>query len=90
MLGSGGKPCAHSEYPVGEGYGLQHAATGDPINPDDHKPVGPILMTAWELQDFEVKTVINHIENDLGYEVLMSQSHPDLFLAVLFCRIGSA
>ena len=71
-------------HPVGEGYGLQHVATGEPIIPDEHKPDGPIHMTAWELQDFGLKMVINHIENDLGYEVLMSQSHPDLSPSIWF------
>ena len=70
--------------PVSEGYGLRHAETDEVIIPDDYKPDGPVPMTAWELQDFGVKVVINHLENDLGYEVLMSQSHPDLSPSIWF------
>ena len=75
---------AGSWTPVSEGYGLRHAETDEVIIPDDYKPDGPVLMTAWEIQDFGVKVVIDHIEKDLGYEVLMSQSHPDLSPSIWF------
>ena len=75
---------AGSWTPVSEGYGLRHAETDEVIIPDDYKPDGPVLMTAWEIQDFGVKVVIDHIENDLGYKVLMSQSHPDLSPSIWF------
>ncbi len=70
--------------PIFEGYGLKHAESDDVIIPKEWKPNAPVLMTAWELQDFGVKMVINHIENDLGFEVLMSQSHPDLSPSIWF------
>ena len=70
--------------PVEKDHGLTHAETNDPIKPENHKPAGPVRMTAWELQDFGVKAVINHIEKDLGHQVLMSQSHPDLSPSIWF------
>ena len=70
--------------PVAKDHGLTHAETNEPIIPQNYKPVGPVRMTAWELQDFGVKAVINHIEKDLGHQVLMSQSHPDLSPSIWF------
>ncbi len=60
------------------GWGLIDPETKKMINPYDIVSIENIIMTDWEIQDFAVKVVRNHLEDVLGYKILSSQGNPSV------------
>ena len=59
-------------------WGLISADTQRPINPLELISDEDIEMTDWELQDFAVQVVRNHIKDELDGEIMSSQSNPSV------------
>ena len=68
-VGSGWKP----EVP---GWGLIDAETGRPINPVALISDEKVEMTDWEVHDFAVQVVRDHVVEMLGCELMSSQGNP--------------
>jgi len=64
--------------PVENGWGLINAKMSTPIDPAALVTDEEIEMTDWELHDFAVQIVRDHIEKDLGYQIMSSQGNPDV------------
>ena len=60
--------------PVAKDHGLTHAETNEPIVPQNYKPVGPVRMTAWELQDLGLRQSSTTSKRSWTSDS-MSQSH---------------
>ena len=81
--GCNGVPClmqmrqAGSEWkPEIAGWGLIHADTGRPLDPVTMISDKKIEMTDWELHDFAVQIVRDHVRDSLGLELISSQGNP--------------
>lgn len=64
--------------PIENGWGLIDAKMSTPIDPAALVTDEKIEMTDWELHDFAVQVVRDHIEKDLGYQLMSSQGNPDV------------
>ena len=65
-------------------WGLISADTQRPINPLELISDEDIEMTDWELQDFAVQVVRNHIKDELDGEIMSSQSNPSVYPSIWF------
>ena len=61
-----------------------YAGLGDPIIPVAHVSEEPVEMTNWELLDFAVQIVCNHITDKMGGDIMSSQSNPDVHPSIWF------
>ncbi len=66
-------------------WGLIDAHTLKPFNPVDLISSEEIEMTPWELQDFAVQVVRNHL-TDQGFEIMSFNSHPGVNPSIWFVR----
>jgi len=64
--------------PVNSGWGLIDPVSKSLIDPADLVSDKKIEMTDWELQDFAVQVVRNHVEDKMGYQVMSSQGNPSV------------
>ena len=63
-----------SEYiPSYPDWGLIHAQTGDPVNPLELVSEELIEMSDWELHDFAIQIVENHLKEE-GKQIISTQS----------------
>lgn len=69
--------------PVENNWGLLDARTLKPINPSEKITEEKIEMTDWELQDFCVQVVREHLKKD-GYELMSWQSNPAVDPSIWF------
>jgi hypothetical protein len=65
-------------------WGLTCASTHKSINPVDLLSDENIEMTDWELQDFAVEVVRNHIKDNLGGEIMSRNSDPRVNPSIWF------
>ncbi|NTU52290.1 MAG: hypothetical protein HGA97_01025 [Chlorobiaceae bacterium] len=63
--------------PTVRGWGLLDAATRQRIHPPDLISDEFIIMTDWELHDFAIQVVREHIEKD-GYQLMSWQNNPEI------------
>lgn len=70
--------------PVEPDWGLVDLRSRAPIDPVIHVSDEPVEMTSWELLDFAVQVVRNHITDKLGGDILSSQSNPDVHPSIWF------
>ena len=89
--GCNGVPCrmpmrqSGSEWkPEFPGWGLIHAETSQPLNPVTLVSDENIEMTDWEIHDFAVQVVRDHIVETLGRELMSSQGNPDVDPSIWF------
>ena len=92
--GCKGHPClmpmrlrAGTWAPETSGWGLLHAQTGKPIDPVALVSDDRIEMTDWELQDFAVQIVRDHLEKT-GKKLMSWQGSPQVDPSIWF--IGSS
>ena len=64
--------------PVNSGWGLIDPESKSLIDPVDLVTDEKIVMTDWELQDFALQVVRNHVEKQMGYQVMSSQGNPSV------------
>ena len=69
--------------PDAAGWGLIDARTGRAIDPIAHASDERIEMTDWELQDFAVKIVRDHLEK-AGRKLMSSQGNPAVNPSIWF------
>lgn len=69
--------------PVDIGWGLRHARTGEPVDPAALMTDDLIEMTDWEVHDFAVMVVRQHLEEQ-GREIIASAGDPGLDPALWF------
>ena len=62
-----------SEFPD---WGLLDLRSGVPIDPIALISNEKVLMTDWELHDFAVQIVRDHVTKKLGHQLLSSQGNP--------------
>jgi len=67
-----------------QGWGLVDASTRQPLDPPSVISSEKIEMTDWELLDFAVQIVRNHIADKLGYDIMSFQSNPSLDPSIWF------
>jgi hypothetical protein len=65
-------------------WGLISANTNEPINPPELVSSEDIKMSDWELQDFAVQVVRNHILENADAKILSSQSNPAVYPSIWF------
>ena len=89
--GCKGHACIMQMSKVGEdwkvdeiGWGLIDPDTGKAIDPTALITDEKIEMTDWELHDFAVQTVRDHIEQKLGYQLMSSQGNPGVDPSIWF------
>ena len=70
--------------PDAPGWGLLDARTRQPIDPVAFVTGEKIEMTDWELQDFSVQAVCNHIDKKLGYKLMSWQGNPQVNPSIWF------
>ena len=70
--------------PDAPGWGLLDAASLSPIEPPMLVTDERIVMTEWELRDFSVQIVMNHVIEDLGFEIMSFQSNPQVDPSIWF------
>ena len=70
--------------PSVSGWGLINAETNERLDPIDYVSDEKIEITDWELHDFAVQIVREHIVNDLGFELMSSQGCPDVDPSIWF------
>jgi hypothetical protein len=70
--------------PAEPDWGLVDLKSGAPIDPVIHVSDEPVEMTNWELLDFAVQIVCNHITENLGGDIMSSQSNPDVHPSIWF------
>jgi hypothetical protein len=70
--------------PVHGDWGLIDAQNNDLLNPIALVSDEPIEMTKWEIQDFAVQIVKNHITSQLNKKVMSSQGNPDVHPSLWF------
>ena len=58
------------------GWGLIDDLTGMPIDPFNLVSNQKIEMTDWEVHDFAVQIVRDHVVSDLGFQLMSSQGNP--------------
>lgn len=73
--------------PTEPGWGLQDAKTRQPINPVALITDELIEMTDWELQDFVVQVVRQHLTQE-GLEIMSFNNHPDVHPSTWFVGDG--
>ena len=56
--------------PASDGWNLIHAITGEEIIPAPGADSESISMSEWEVRNFVIQVVRNHIEHDKGFKVL--------------------
>ena len=66
------------------GWGLIDPDTGQSIDPAVLVTDENIVMTDWELHDFAVQVVRDHITEKLGYELMSSQGSPSVDPSIWF------
>ena len=66
------------------GWGLVDPATGTLIDPAILVTDAKVEMTDWELHDFAVQIVKDHITQKLGYELMSSQGNPAVDPSIWF------
>ncbi len=76
-FGVGWKPCE-------PGWGLLNPDTGKPINPLELVSDEKIEMTNWELQDFGVQIVRDHIRKNPEHKIMSSNGNPDVQPSIWF------
>jgi hypothetical protein len=69
--------------PAEPGWGLIDAATGELVDPFELVTDEKIELSHWELHDFAVQVVRNHLEKD-GYQLMSWQGNPDVDPAIWF------
>lgn len=89
--GCNGVPCRMPMRRVGTewqaaapGWGLIHAETGQPIDPVALITDDRIEMTDWEVQDFAVQVVRDHVVEKLGRTLMSSQGNPQVDPSIWF------
>ncbi len=89
--GCEGHPCimpmrclAGSWEPVAPGWGLIDARTGRDVDPFDLVSDEKIEMSEWELHDFAVQVVKDHVEKKLGFELMSFQGNPNVNPSIWF------
>lgn len=70
--------------PSENGWGLIDARTRMPIDPAALVTDENIEMSDWELHDFAVQIVRDHIEKQLGYQLMSSQGDPNVNPSIWF------
>ena len=70
--------------PAEPGWGLVDLNSGNLIDPVIHVSEDPIEMTSWELLDFAVQIVRNHITDELKRSLMSSQSNPAVHPSIWF------
>ena len=68
---------------LGSGWGLRDARTGKPISPEDFITYENIEMTNWELQDFAIQIVKQHLTKS-GCKVISSNNNPEVLPSLWF------
>ena len=66
------------------GWGLIDDNTEEPIDPIALVSDEKIKMTDWELQDFAVQVIRDHIADDLGRKLMSTQGNPDVDPSIWF------
>lgn len=66
------------------GWGLFDVHSRQPVDPVALISDEKIEMTDWELLDFAVQVVRNHITNKLGFEIMSFQSNPSVDPSIWF------
>ncbi len=84
-VGCNGIPCRMPMRRIGStwttlvpGWGLIHARTNKLINPIELITEEKIEMTDWELHDFAVQVVRDHVVEELGRQLMSSQGNPNV------------
>lgn len=67
-------PSREKIRPLKQGWNLIHAKTGSAINPAVMGNPAPVRMSEWELHDFAVQVVRNHITEKLKLKILSYQT----------------
>jgi hypothetical protein len=75
--------CAQGYNPMYGGWGLRHAVSGNQITPSDLVDDENIPMSDWEIHDFAIQIVTNHIRSS-GNTVLSSQPSPHIDPSIWF------
>jgi hypothetical protein len=75
--------CAGDWVPDAPGWGLVHARTGNVVDPFALVSAELIEMTDWEVHDFAVQCVWNHLA-DAKRELMSRQGHPEVDPAIWF------
>jgi hypothetical protein len=70
--------------PTENGWGLIDAKMNTPIDPAALVTDEEIEMTDWELHDFAVQVVRDHIVKDLGHQLMSSQGNPGVDPSIWF------
>jgi ribosomal protein S27AE len=73
---------------VESGWGLVDITNYKTIDPIDKISDELVEMTKWEISDFAVQVVKNYIVKELGYELMSSQSNPDVHPSIWFVGEG--
>jgi len=66
------------------GWGLFDPENRLAVNPLDWVTDEKLEMTEWELQDFAVQIVRDHIRDKLGFEIMSTNSNPDVDPSIWF------
>jgi len=66
------------------GWGLIELESGNPLNPIELISNDKIEMTNWEILDFAVQVVREHIQNELEFDIVFSQSNPAVQPSIWF------
>ena len=66
------------------GWGLVDDETGNIINPINLISDEKIEMTDWEIHDFAVQVVRDHVTEKLGHKLMSSQGNPDVDPSIWF------
>lgn len=74
--------------PDAPGWGLVDAQTGRSIDPVALVTDEKIVMTDWELHDFAVQVVRDHVRSELGHQIMSSQGNPDLDPSLWFVGVN--
>ncbi len=67
-------PAYNTLKPIGQGWNLYHAVTGDLIDVEGIVSDLPVVMSEWELYDFAIQIVRDYIVNQLHYQILSYQN----------------
>lgn len=68
------EPRYNTIKPLSEGWNLYNAITNEEVIPENLITDEKIEMSKWELNDFAIQIVRNHIQNDLKYKILSYQN----------------
>jgi hypothetical protein len=88
---SGGVPClmpmrasAGNWSPASSGWGLVHADSQLPMDPLSCVTDEKTIMTDWELQDFAVQITRDYIVEELGGDLMSTNSNPEVDPSIWF------